>query len=246
MKVVITDVATAARQAADVIAEALRGRPDPVLGLATGSTPLPLYDELARRHREEGLSFAHAQAFTLDEYVGLPTSHPERYRTVIERDLTSRVDLRPDAIHSPDDTAEDLDAACAAYEAHIARAGGIDVQILGIGSDGHIAFNMPGSPASSRTRMTTLTEQTRADNARFFDGAVDAVPPRALTQGLATIMGAGHLLMLATGEAKAAAVAQLVEGPVSDRWPATILQRHPRVTVLLDEAAASGLALVHA
>ena len=244
MEVVIqTSAQHLATLAADAVAQLLADRPDAVLGLATGSSPLAVYDELARRHATEGLSFARAQAFTLDEYVGLPADHPERYRTVIDRDLVGRVDFAPGAVRGPDGLAADLRAACEQYEAAIAEAGGVDLQILGIGTDGHIAFNEPGSSLASRTRIKTLTAQTRADNARFFGGDVAAVPQHCLTQGLATIMAARHVVLLATGRGKAEAVHQMVEGPISAMWPATVLQLHPHVTVLLDEAAASRLQL---
>ncbi|NTW38424.1 MAG: glucosamine-6-phosphate deaminase [Cellulomonadaceae bacterium] len=229
--------------AADAIESLVRTRPDAVLGLATGSSPLAVYDELARRHRESGLSLAEVRAFLLDEYVGLPAEHPEGYRTVIERDVVSRTDLVPALVQGPDGGASDLALACARYEQAIADAGGVDLQILGIGTDGHVAFNEPGSSLASRTRVKTLTEQTRRDNARFFDGDVDAVPRHVLTQGLGTIMGARHLVLLASGRAKAEAVHQLVEGGISALWPASVLQMHPHVTVLVDEAAASRLQL---
>jgi glucosamine-6-phosphate deaminase len=222
------------------------GRADgsaPVLGLATGSSPLAVYEELVARHERGELSFAEARAFLLDEYVGLPAGHPQGYRAVIERELVSRVDFGPDAVRGPDGGAHDLPGACAAYEAAMTAAGGVDLQILGIGTDGHVAFNEPGSSLASRTRVKTLTEQTRVDNARFFDGDIEAVPRHVLTQGLGTIMGARHLVLVATGRAKAEAVHHLVEGPVSAMWPATVLQHHPHVTVLLDEAAAGRLQL---
>ena len=244
MEVVILDEPAAlAGLAADAIGELLKRRPEAVLGLATGSSPLAVYDELAVRFERDELSFAAARGFTLDEYVGLPLDHPERYRTVIDRDLVSRVDFAPGAIRGPDGSASDIPEACAAYERAIADAGGVDLQILGIGTDGHIAFNEPGSSFASRTRIKTLTRQTRIDNARFFDGDVEAVPTHCLTQGLGTIMEARHIVLLATGTAKAEAVHQLVEGPVSALWPATILQHHRHVTVLLDDAAASRLQL---
>jgi glucosamine-6-phosphate deaminase len=229
--------------AADVVEALLVAEPTGVLGLATGSSPLELYDELAARHAAGRLSFAQATAFALDEYVGLPPGHPEKYRSVLERVIGSRVDLAAGAVHCPDGDAEDLEQVCVQYEADLRGAGGVDVQILGIGRDGHLGFNEPGSSLASRTRVTTLTEQTRRDNARFFGGDVDAVPRHVVTQGLGTIMEARHLLLLAAGEAKAEAVGQLVEGPVSARWPATVLQHHPHVTVLLDEAAAERLQL---
>jgi len=242
MEVVIETPAALARIAADAVERLVRDRPDAVLGLATGSSPLAVYDELVRRH-EAGLSFASARAFLLDEYVGLPADHPERYRTVIEREFASRVDIPTEAVRGPDGAAADLAAACRDYEAAIAAAGGVDLQILGIGTDGHVAFNEPGSSLASRTRLKTLTEQTRVDNARFFDGDVSQVPRHVLTQGLGTIMAARHLVLLATGRGKAEAVHQMVEGAISALWPATVLQLHPHVTVLLDDAAASRLQL---
>jgi glucosamine-6-phosphate deaminase len=228
---------------ADEIERLLAAKPDAVLGLATGSSPLTVYDELVRRHQAGRVSFARARAFMLDEYVGLAYDHPERYRNVIDRELVSRVDFAPASVHGPDGNAEDLPAACAGYEAAIAEAGGVDLQILGIGTDGHIAFNEPGSSLASRTRIKTLTSQTRADNARFFGGDPAAVPRHCLTQGLATIMAARHLVLVATGTGKAEAVHQLTEGPVSALWPATIMQHHPHATVLVDDAAASRLQL---
>jgi glucosamine-6-phosphate deaminase len=243
MEVVIAAPDELARLAAGTIEALLRSRPEAVLGLATGSSPLPVYEELVRLHVQEGLSFSRAKAFTLDEYVGLPAEHPQRYRNVIEHEIVERVDFAPDAVSGPDGLAEDLTLACADYEGAIARAGGVDLQILGIGTDGHVGFNEPGSSFASRTRIKTLTEQTRADNARFFGGEIDQVPQHCLTQGLATIMSARHIVLIATGRAKADAVHQFVEGPVSAMWPATILQHHPHVTALVDDAAASRLQL---
>ncbi|MFD1827320.1 MULTISPECIES: glucosamine-6-phosphate deaminase [Mumia] len=224
---------------ADVYEAVLRG-PAPVLGLATGSSPLAAYQEMIRRHREHGLSFAHATAFLLDEYVGLPASHPESYAAVIRRELTEHVDLYPAQVHSPHGEASDLAAECSRYDAAIAASGGIDVQLLGIGTDGHIGFNEPMSSLASRTRPKTLTEQTRQDNARFF-ASVDEVPTHVLTQGLGTIREARHLVLVATGEGKADAIAAAVEGPLSARCPASILQWHPHATVFVDDAAASRL-----
>lgn len=243
MEVVIAPADELARLAADAIERLVRATPQAVIGLATGSSPLKVYDELARRHKEEGLSFAKARAFMLDEYVGLDAGHPERYRNVIETEIASRVDFAPGAVMGPDGLATDLAKACEGYEKAITDAGGVDLQILGIGTDGHIAFNEPGSSLASRTRVKTLTQQTREDNARFFDDDIDQVPQLCLTQGLATIMSARHLVLLATGHQKAEAVHQLVEGPVSALWPGTIMQMHPHATVLVDDAAAGRLQL---
>ena len=241
--VILKDPAQIGCVAADAIESLLTSNPDAVLGLATGSSPLSIYDELAARCAAERVSFKHAKGFTLDEYVGLPPDHPERYRTVIDTVFASRVDFAPGAVQGPDGLATDIPAACAAYEEAIRAAGGIDLQILGIGTDGHIGFNEPGSSLASRTRIKTLTHQTRVDNARFFGDDVDAVPTHCLTQGLGTIMGARHIVLVATGRNKAEAVHQLVEGPVSAMWPATVLQHHPHATVLIDDAAARRLQL---
>lgn len=241
--VILPDAEEIGRLAADAVCDLVRRTPDAVLGLATGSSPMSIYDELAKRHGAGEVSFARSSAFTLDEYVGLDADHPERYRNVIDAAFASRVDLAPDAVHGPDGLAEDVPAACAAYEQAIADAGGVDLQILGIGTDGHIGFNEPGSSLSSRTRIKTLTRQTRLDNARFFGGDLDAVPTHCLTQGLGTIMAARHVVLVATGPAKAQAVHELVEGAVSALWPATVLQHHPHVSVLVDEVAAGRLQL---
>jgi len=243
MEVIIAKPDELARLAAGAYEQLLRRHPEAVLGLATGSSPLAVYDELVRRYTEEGLSFARARAFNLDEYVGLPAAHPERYLNVIKHDFTDRVDFAPGSVQGPDGLADDLAAACTSYEAEITAAGGVDLQIMGIGTDGHIAFNEPGSSLASRTRIKTLTEQTRADNARFFGGDLSKVPQHCLTQGLATVMQARHIVLVATGRSKADAIHQLVEGPVSAMWPGTILQHHPHVTVLVDVAAASRLQL---
>ena len=243
MEVVITTPPRAASLVADAVVALLRARREAGLVVASGSGPVRVYEELGRRVASGELSLARARAFMLDEYVGLPAGHPERYRTVIDRDFVGKVDIDPANVHGPDGLAEDLPAACAAYEGAIQAAGGVDLQLLGIGSDGHIAFNEPGSSLASRTRIKSLTRQTRQDNARFFDGDLDAVPRHCLTQGVATILAARHLVLLAFGKGKAEAVHHLAEGPVSAMWPATALQLHPHVTVLVDEAAASRLQL---
>ncbi|WP_138735910.1 glucosamine-6-phosphate deaminase [Modestobacter excelsi] len=227
--------------AGSVLDALARGGPV-VLGLATGSSPLLAYRELLRRHREEGLEFAGVQAFLLDEYVGLPAGHPESYREVIRRELTDALGLDPAVVHGPDGSAADPLRAARDYEQLLLSAGPVAVQVLGIGANGHLGFNEPGSSLASRTRVKTLTEQTRSDNARFFGGDVAAVPRHVLTQGLGTILGAGHLVLVATGEAKADAVAAAVEGPLTASCPGSVLQLHPHVTVVVDESAGSRLA----
>jgi glucosamine-6-phosphate deaminase len=241
--VILPDTQAIGSLAADAITDLLQRKPNAVLGLATGSSPLAIYDALTERCAAGKVSFAQARGFTLDEYVGLPADHPETYRNVINRDFVSRVDFAEGAVQGPDGLAADIPAFCASYEAAIVEAGGVDLQILGIGTVGHIGFNEPGSSFASRTRIKTLTKQTRIDNARFFEGDVEAVPTHCLTQGLGTIMSARHVLLVATGTQKAEAVHHMVEGAVSALWPGTILQHHPHVTVLLDAAAASRLQL---
>lgn len=228
-----------AKIAADVVERAIAGKDHPAIGIATGSSPLPLYDELVRRYEAGKLSFANVTGFTLDEYVGLPPGHPEGYRIFIEKNLTNRVDFKPENLYSPDGNAEDILAMCAEYDAKIASHGGVDVQVLGIGSDGHIAFNEPGGSLVSRTHPEALTEATRKDNSRFFDYDISKVPTHCVTQGLGTIMSSHTAIMMVTGENKAKAVRDLIEGPVSARCPGSILQHHPDITVVLDEAAAS-------
>ena len=224
--------------AADILAEyARRGA---TLGLATGSTPLGTYRELIRRHRAGELSFAACTAFLLDEYVGLTPEHEQSYHHTIRHEFTSHVDFDDSRVHSPDGTAADPWEAADRYEQAILDAGGIDIQLLGIGTNGHIGFNEPGAALHGPTHVDTLQPQTIKDNSRFFDRPED-VPIHVLTQGLGTIQRAGHLLMLATGEGKADAIAALAEGPVTTMCPASVLQYHPRVTVIVDDAAASKL-----
>lgn len=238
----LESAADVAALAADTIEAAVRARPDAVLGLATGSTPLPTYRELIRRHEGgSGPSYDRVQCYTLDEYVGLPPGHPESYRATIARELTDQLGISAERVHGPDPTEAHLTSAGERYEAELAAAGGVDIQILGIGSDGHLAFNEPGSSLGSLTRIKTLTEQTRQDNARFF-ASIDEVPRHVLTQGLGTILRARHLLLLATDAGKADALAAAVEGPLSASCPASVLQMHPHVSVLVGAPAAAGLA----
>jgi glucosamine-6-phosphate deaminase len=224
---------------ADVIDQVVRSGAT-TIGLATGSSPLSVYRELIRRHRDDGLTFAGVQAFLLDEYVGLPPSHPQSYAHVIRAEFTDHVDIDSARVHGPDGIAEDIFAAAEHYDEAIKEAGPVDVQLLGIGANGHIGFNEPGSSLGSRTRVKTLTEQTRHDNARFFS-SIDEVPRHVITQGLGTISSARHLVLIATGAHKAEAVAAAVEGPVTASCPASVLQLHPHVTVVVDDAAAAQL-----
>ncbi|WP_345751318.1 glucosamine-6-phosphate deaminase [Microbacterium rhizophilus] len=237
--VIVPDRAAAGALIAEEIAALIARRPDAVLGLATGSTPLPVYEAL--RSRLAGVDVSRVRAFALDEYVGLDPAHPESYRSVIAREVVEPLGLDPDRIRVPDGTLDGIEHHGEDYEAAIAAAGGVDLQILGIGTDGHIGFNEPGSSFASRTRVKTLTRQTRADNARFFP-SIDDVPRHCITQGLGTILDARHLVLLAFGERKAAAVAGAVEGAVTASLPGSAIQLHPHVTVVIDEPAASRLA----
>jgi len=223
--------------AAGLFAERIRAQPDLVLGLATGSTPLGMYCQLIRMHTEEGLGFATVRTFNLDEYVGLPPDHDQSYRRFMDANLFDHINIEKANTRVPDGQAEDLAAGCAAYEADIRSAGGIDLQLLGIGSNGHIAFNEPGSPADSRTRVVDLTENTIRDNARFFE-RIEDVPRQAVSMGMGSIMDARQVVLLASGENKADAVATTLEGPVTEEVPASILQGHPNVTFVIDRAAA--------
>ena len=247
MEILIRDTpAEVATAAADIVAAYVRKKnqnPDRscVLGLATGSTPVATYQELIRRHREEGLSFAGLTAFCLDEYIGLPREHRESYYRFIRDNFTAHIDIADDAVNSPDGMDPQPWKAAERYDAAIKAAGGIDVQILGIGSNGHIGFNEPGSPLRGRTRVETLHPQTIRDNARFFQDDVEDVPTHAITQGLGTILDSDHLVLLATGESKAYAVHSLVEGPITTSIPASMLQLADKATVIVDESAASML-----
>jgi len=230
------------RLAARKIAKLIKAKPAAVIGLATGSSPLAIYAELATSVRDGSLDASGVSGFALDEYVAIPEQHPESYASVLRREVTEPLGLDPSRVFLPDGRAADLEAACQAYEAAISAAGGVDLQILGIGANGHVGFNEPTSSFGSRTRIKTLAPQTRADNARFFDSP-DDVPTHCLTQGLGTIMDARELLLVAQGSRKAEAVAAAIEGPVSSMCPATILQFHPEATVIIDEDAASRLTL---
>lgn len=226
--------------AADAVLEALPTHRAPVLGVATGSSPSGVYVELARRQAAGEIDLRNATAFALDEYVGLPDGDPHSYRTVVDEQVVVPLGLDPARVHVPHGSAADLAAEAASYEQRIREAGGVDVQILGLGRNGHIAFNEPGSALDSRTREAALAPETIADNARFFDSA-DEVPRRCLTQGVGTILDARRIVLVAQGEAKADALAHALEDTVSSAWPATALQQHGDVVVIVDAAAASAL-----
>jgi len=213
-------------------------KPGKVLGLATGSTPIGLYQRMVKDHEENGTSYKEIKTFNLDEYVGLPISHPESYYAFMHRNLFDHIDIPEENTHVPSGLGEDLEAQAAAYDAMIAKDP-VDIQLLGIGSDGHIAFNEPGPAFDSPTHVTDLAESTIKDNCRFFDNDISKVPTQAVTQGIGTIMKAKNILLIATGANKAQAVKDMINGPVDETCPASILQKHDNVTIIVDEAAAS-------
>lgn len=247
MRLIIKDnPAEVARWTAEYIIERIRDkarRTDApfVLGLPTGSTPLETYRELVRRYEAGDVSFRNVVTFNMDEYVGLDEKHPESYHSFMRQHFFSHVDILPGNTHLLDGNAPDLAKECADYEAAIVAAGGIDLFLGGVGEDGHIAFNEPFSSLASRTRMKTLTPDTIAVNARFFDGDVTQVPTRALTVGVGTILAAREVVILATGRKKARAVAHGIEEAYNHRWPISALQTHPHGIVVCDEAATDEL-----
>ena len=228
--------------AAATIASVVSTNPSAVIGLATGASPQGIYAHLARRVTAGEISFAWARGFALDEYIDIPKEHPESYASVIARNVTLPLGFNPSRVRVPDGRAVDLDLAADEYDAAIRAAGGIDVQILGIGSNGHIGFNEPTSSFSSRTRIKTLAPGTRDANARFFESA-DQVPTHCMTQGIGTILEAKRLVLVAQGAHKANAIAATIEGPLSSFVPGSALQLHQHATVIIDEAAASELTL---
>jgi len=237
MRVIVeADIEGVSRRAAAIVAELVRRKPTCVLGLATGSTPLGTYRELIRLHHEEGLDFSRVVTFNLDEYVGLGPTHPQSYRHFMQQNLFDHINIDVRNTHVPDGRALDFDAYCAQYERMIAEEGGIDLQILGIGTDGHIAFTEPGSSLGSRTRLKTLTAETVRDNARFF-GTLDEVPRLAITMGVGTILESRRCLLLAAGEPKAKAIRDTVEGPVTAQVTASALQLHREVITIVDNDA---------
>jgi glucosamine-6-phosphate deaminase len=242
--VIKDDYEAVGAEAAKLVVDRLLNKPNLVLGLATGSTPIALYNELIRQYREDGVDLSKITTFNLDEYVGVSPDHPHSYHRYMREHLFDHINLDPRYVHVPNGMAEDVAAHCEWYEEQIQRSGGIDLQVLGIGANGHIAFNEPGSSLGSRTRVKTLTRQTREDNARFFASFED-VPRYALTMGIGTVMEARELLMLVTGESKADALKAAVEGPLTAMVPASMIQMHRNAYVIVDRAAASKLSGEH-
>ncbi len=234
---VLKDYEEVSKKAFEVMKSVVSAKPDAVLGLATGSTPLGLYRNMIQDHQENQTSYAQCQSFNLDEYVGLPRDHKESYYTFMHTNLFSGIDIKEENVHLP---YGDSKADCEAYEKAMENVH-VDIQVLGIGGNGHIGFNEPGTAFDEETHIVTLTEKTRQDNARFFDGDINQVPTHAITMGIATIMKAGKILLIATGANKADAVAAMINKAPSTDCPASVLQNHKDVVVVLDEAAAAKL-----
>jgi glucosamine-6-phosphate deaminase len=230
-----------ARAVAARVADTLAARPSLVLGLPTGRTPIATYAELRRLHGAGRADFSRASTFNLDEFAGVAASHPGSFRTFMNTHLFDSVNVAPSRIHFLNGTASDLDAECARFEAEIADAGGLDLQILGIGGNGHIGFNEPGEALVAATHRVTLADSTRRDNAALFGGNPGQVPGEALSMGMGTILKADTIVLIATGERKAQCIERTVRGPVTTRLPASFLQLHPRAEFYLDRAAASRL-----
>jgi len=222
-------------RAAKIVAALIKKKPWPVLGLATGKSPLGLYRELIRMHREEGLDFSRVTTFNLDEYYGIANDHPHSFFRQIHQEFLDHTNIRKENSHVPNGSAPDFEKTCQEYEKAILDAGGIDLQILGIGRTGHIGFNEPTSSLASRTRLKTLSNETIEDNRN------NDIPTVAVTMGIGTILEARQMLMLAFGDAKAEALVKAIEGPITSSVSASALQLHPNVTVLADEAAAANL-----
>jgi len=228
------------KKAAEIFAQRILQKPNIILGLATGGTPVGTYKELIRLHNEHGLDFSQVVTFNLDEYVGLAPSHPQSYRYFMDKNLFDAINIKKENTHILSGTAEDVEAECASFEEKIASAGGIDLQVLGIGSNGHIAFNEPGTSRDCRTHVVNLAESTIQDNARFFDDPSE-IPRQALTLGIGTIMEAREIILLASGQGKAQAIARSVERPITLAVPASALQVHPNTVFIIDQDAASQL-----
>lgn len=242
--VVCKDKAEASRLAAQMITDAVRKNPKLVLGLATGSTPVAMYDEMAKAVKAKKVSYRQVKSWNLDEYVGLPGTHDQSYRYFMNENLFRKIDIQLKNTHVLNGMAKDPEKECRAYEAQIKKAGGIDIQVLGIGSDGHIAFNEPGTSLNSRTSVVYLTPSTIKDNARlFFGGDMSKVPTRALSMGVGTICEARKIILLAFGKNKADAVKGMVEGGMSQFCTASALQAHNDAWVFCDEESASKLKL---
>lgn len=242
MNIIITPNYTElSKQAAQIITQRICQKPTLTLGLATGSTPIGMYQQLVILFKNQEINFQHVTTFNLDEYVGLAPDHEQSYHFFMQKNFFEHVNIDKKNIFIPDGLTKNPKEYCAQYEQEIQNHGSIDLQILGIGRDGHIGFNEPGSPITSRTSITQLNTQTIHDNARFFDHDLNAVPKQAITMGIATILGARECILLASGTAKAEIIAQALTGPICENVPASFLQKHHNLTVILDQSAATNI-----
>lgn len=221
---------------AGIVASLLQSNPKALLGLATGSSPVGVYGRLVEMYNEGSVSFAEAKSYNLDEYVGLPTDHPESYRRFMDEKLFNLVDILPENTHVPPGNAADPHTAAKEYTKMLEQAGRVDLQILGVGLNGHIGFNEPAEELEGFTHVVTLDESTRKANARFFN-SIDEVPTQAITMGIASILQSKQILLLARGAEKAEIIARAFEGPITTKCPASLLQTHPNVIVLVDQEA---------
>ena len=241
MNIIICDTEKALdKKTAEELANHIRRNPDTVLGLATGGTPVGMYGELIALHKNQDLDFSRTTTFNLDEYIGIPYDHPCSYHAYMDENLFDHVNISKDNVNIPDGLSSSPEEACTDYETKIKAVGGIDVQVLGIGHNGHIGFNEPGTPFESVTSVVELTESTREANSRFFD-SIDDVPTHAISMGMKTIMHAKKILLLAKGEDKAEIMREALYGPITPDVPASVLQLHPNVTVFVDKEAGSKL-----
>ena len=225
-------------RAAEIMLDVVKNNPKAILGLATGSSPIGLYQRMIKDHQENGTSYAEITTFNLDEYVGLEQEHPQSYYTFMHQNLFNHIDIKKENVNLPSVQGEDMQANCDAYNELLSKYK-IDLQLLGIGSNGHLAFNEPGTPFDSVTQVVDLLDSTIQDNARFFDNDMSKVPTQSITMGIKNVMDAKRILLIASGKNKAEAIYQTVKGEVSTDCPASILQRHPDVTIVVDEDAAS-------
>ena len=236
--IVCKDYDEVSDKAAQIVLDVVKNKPDCTLGLATGSSPIGLYQRMIRDHQENGTSYVNVKSYNLDEYVGLDIHHPESYYSFMHRNLFDHIDIREENVHLPSSQGDDLQKNCDDYNAALAQAQ-VDVQVLGIGSNGHIGFNEPHTPFDSVTHIVDLKESTIRDNARFFDDDITKVPTQAITMGISNVMAAGKIVLVATSAHKADAIYKTICGPVTEEVPASVLQQHPDVTIIVDEAAAS-------
>lgn len=236
----VSDNVAAGKVAADLFINLVKNKPNAVLGLATGSSPVNMYQAMIKDHQENGTNYAEVQSFNLDEYIGLSSDQDQSYACFMRNNLFEQINIQLENTHIPNGMAKDPEIECQDYDRAIDAAGGVDLQVLGIGSNGHIAFNEPGTHFSCPTHTVELAEQTRKDNARFFE-SIDKVPTHAITSGIATIMKSKQIVLIATGERKATALKALLEGEITENVPATVLKNHPNLTIIADKQALSKL-----